>query len=167
MERVYIGLGSNLSNPVEQIYEAIVSLMSLPQSTWLSVSSLYVTKPHGPQDQPDFVNAVAAVDTDLAPRELLEILQSLESDQGRIKTRKWGERTIDLDILLFGSRIINEPDLVVPHPRMQERSFVMVPLLEVLLPLSDLEAQPDVVKKYLAENPPLEKEGEGGSSPLG
>lgn len=155
MERVYIGLGSNLANPVEQIYEAIIALMDLPQSQWVAVSSLYVSKPHGPQNQPDFVNAVAAIDTDLSPEQLLVHCQELEDKQGRLRTRRWGERTIDLDILLYGNQMINTDKLVVPHPHMHERSFVMVPLLEVLLPTADLTAQPDVVKDYLAKNPEL------------
>lgn len=151
MERVYIGLGSNLRHPVEQIFEAIVFLMDLPRSQWLGVSSLYISKPHGPQDQPDFVNAVAVVDTQLEPFELLQILQDYEKRQGRVKTRHWGERVIDLDILLYGNHVLDQPDLVIPHPRMQERPFVMVPLLEVILPDAHLTEQPDVVKDYLAQ----------------
>ncbi len=166
MERVYIGLGSNLQNPVEQIYEAIVTIMSLPRSTWCGVSSLYISKPQGPQDQPDFVNAVAVVDTELTPRALLTILQQQEKAQGRVKTRHWGERVIDLDILLYGNVVMNEPDLVIPHPRMQERSFVMVPLLEVILPAADLTAQPDVVKDYLADNPQhIDQDGKDSNIP--
>ncbi len=153
MERVYIGIGSNLEKPIEQVYEAVVCMMELGSTEWRGVSSLYVSKPHGPQDQPDFVNAVVAVDTELSPRELLQILQSAEQRQGRVKTRHWGERVIDLDILLYGNEVVNEPDLVIPHPRMEERPFVMVPLLEVALALSDLTAQPDVVKDYIATNP--------------
>ncbi|MDF1760941.1 MAG: 2-amino-4-hydroxy-6-hydroxymethyldihydropteridine diphosphokinase [Coxiellaceae bacterium] len=153
MERVYIGIGSNLEKPIEQVYEAVVSMMELGSTEWCGVSSLYISKPQGPQDQPDFVNAVVAVDTELSPRELLQILQAAEQQQGRVKNRHWGERIIDLDILLYGNEVVNEPDLVIPHPRMEERPFVMVPLLEVALALSDLTAQPDVVKDYIATNP--------------
>ncbi|MDF1654690.1 MAG: 2-amino-4-hydroxy-6-hydroxymethyldihydropteridine diphosphokinase [Coxiellaceae bacterium] len=153
MERVYIGIGSNLEKPIEQVYEAVVTMMELASTEWRGVSSLYVSKPQGPQDQPDFVNAVVAIDTELSPRELLEILQAAEQQQGRIRTRHWGERIIDLDILLYGNEVVNESDLKIPHPRMEERPFVMVPLLEVALSLSDLTAQPDVVKDYIATNP--------------
>ncbi len=152
MERVYIGIGSNLEKPIEQVYEAVVTTMELPSSEWCGVSSLYVSKPQGPQDQPDFVNAVVAIDTELSPRELLTILQNAEQQQGRVETRHWGERIIDLDILLYGNEVIKEADLVIPHPRMEDRPFVMVPLLEIALKLSHLTDQPDVVKDYISTN---------------
>lgn len=128
---VYIGLGSNLGNPEEQVVAAIKALALLPQSVLVAVSSLYASAPIGPQDQPPFINAVALLHTSLSPLALLDALQALEQDAGRIRVRHWGERTLDLDILLFGQQVIDHPRLKVPHPFMRERRFVLEPLLEI------------------------------------
>lgn len=128
---VYIGLGSNLGNPEEQVVTAIKALALLPQSALIAVSSLYASAPIGPQDQPPFINAVALLHTSLSPLALLDALQALEQDAGRIRARHWGERTLDLDILLFGQQVIEHPRLKVPHPFMRERRFVLEPLLEI------------------------------------
>ncbi len=135
MERVYIGLGSNLADPQRQLRGALQALAELPQSRLVTVSSLYASDPLGPADQPRYVNAVAALDTDLAPLALLDALQRIELAQGRErKAERWGPRTLDLDILLFGERLIDEPRLQVPHYHMQARAFVLYPLAEIAPP---------------------------------
>ena len=116
MERVYIGLGSNLAEPQQQLRCALMALDALPDSRLVAVSSLYASDPLGPADQPRYNNAVAALDTSLAPLQLLDALQAIEQAQGRErKAERWGPRTLDLDILLFGQRLIDEPRLTVPH----------------------------------------------------
>lgn len=131
MALVYIGLGANLSQPQQQVKQALSELALLPSSTLLKQSSLYHSKPVGPQDQPDYVNAVALLETDLAALDLLDALQQLEQDHGRIRKRHWGERTLDLDILLIDDQVISLERLQVPHPHAHHRSFVLVPLSEI------------------------------------
>ena len=131
MSLVYIGLGANLEQPQQQLEQALVELAQLPSSTLISHSSLYHSKPVGPQDQPDYVNAVALIDTQLEPLKLLDALQQLEQDHGRIRKRHWGERTLDLDIILIDNMIIKSERLTVPHPLAQHRSFVLIPLSEI------------------------------------
>lgn len=128
MIRAYVGLGSNLAEPAAQVRQAIAALAALPQTTLAGSSPLYRTAPVGPQDQPDFINAVAALDTALAPLDLLDALQAVEQAAGRERLRHWGERTLDLDLLLYGDAQIRHPRLTVPHPHMTERAFVLVPL---------------------------------------
>ena len=130
--RAYIGLGSNLDDPVAQVKEAIEELEMMPDSILAAKSSLYSGKPMGPADQPDYVNAVVAIDTLLSPENLLQALVKIEDLQGRDRGgEKWGPRTIDLDLLLYGKKKINTGDLTVPHPGMHERDFVIIPLHEV------------------------------------
>ena len=132
MQRVYIGLGSNLANPAEQLRAALGAISGLPQSRLSACSSLYASDPLGPPDQPRYVNAVAALDTELAPLELLDALQRIEQEQGRVrKAERWGPRTLDLDILLFGNRLLSEERLTVPHYHMHARAFVLYPLAEI------------------------------------
>ena len=131
MTLVYIGLGANLDQPQQQLEQALVELARLPSSTLVSHSSLYHSKPVGPQDQPDYVNAVALLETLLAPLDLLDALQQLEQNHGRIRKRHWGERTLDLDIILIDNQIIDSERLTVPHPFAQQRSFVLIPLSEI------------------------------------
>ncbi|VXB41455.1 2-amino-4-hydroxy-6-hydroxymethyldihyropteridine pyrophosphokinase [Pseudomonas sp. 8AS] len=132
MERVYIGLGSNLAEPRQQLRAALAALAALPDSQLAAVSSLYASDPLGPPDQPRYVNAVAALDTALTPLQLLDALQAIELEQGRVrKEQRWGPRTLDLDILLFGQRILDEPRLSVPHYHMHARAFVLYPLAEI------------------------------------
>ena len=132
MLRVYIGLGSNLAQPAEQLQAALSALADLPDSQLIAVSSLYASNPLGPADQPDYVNAVAALDTALEPLQLLDRLQQIELQQGRQrKAERWGPRTLDLDILLFGNQLIDLPRLQVPHYHLQERPFVLYPLAEI------------------------------------
>lgn len=132
MERVYIGLGSNLAEPLEQLRGALNALAELPQSQLVGMSSFYASDPLGPPDQPRYVNAVVALDTRLTPLQLLDALQAIELNQGRQrKAERWGPRTLDLDILLFGQRLLDEPRLKVPHYHMHARPFVLYPLAEL------------------------------------
>jgi 2-amino-4-hydroxy-6-hydroxymethyldihydropteridine diphosphokinase len=128
---VYIGLGSNLDRPEHQVRTAISELSGLPQSRLAGTSSLYRSTPLGPQDQPDFINAVVKLETDLPAADLLEQLQRLENRHGRTRTEHWGPRTLDLDLLLYGEMIIDTDILSVPHPQMSQRGFVLEPLLEI------------------------------------
>ncbi len=128
----YIGLGSNLAKPVEQIKSARAAIASITGVRELAFSSLYHSLPMGPQNQPDYVNAVMGVATDLLPMDLLRCLQSIENDHGRVrKDERWGARTLDLDILIYGDQEIDLPDLTVPHKGIAERSFVLHPLFEI------------------------------------
>ncbi|WP_029935481.1 2-amino-4-hydroxy-6-hydroxymethyldihydropteridine diphosphokinase [Thiomicrospira pelophila] len=129
--QVAIGLGSNLADPAEQINTAVQSLQALNSIRQLTLSDLWRSKPQGPQDQPDFVNAVCVCETCLTPEALLVCLQAIEKNQGRIKRRHWGERLIDLDILLYADQQIEQPGLVIPHPCMTQRDFVLIPLAQV------------------------------------
>ena len=126
---VYIGLGSNLENPLQQIKTAINDLQAIAEITIVSVSSLYQSP--GPADQPDYINAVLALKTILNPHQLLDVLQSVEQLHGRERKRHWGERTLDLDILLYGDQILDDERLKIPHPGMHERAFVLYPLAEI------------------------------------
>jgi 2-amino-4-hydroxy-6-hydroxymethyldihydropteridine diphosphokinase len=129
--KAFIGLGSNLGEREVMIREALEALAALPQTELLRASSLYDTEPVGDVDQPNFLNAVAQLDTDLPPRQLLWNLLLIEKRLGRERTRPWGPRTIDLDLLLYGDEVIEEADLRVPHPEMIRRAFVLVPLVEL------------------------------------
>jgi len=128
----YIGLGSNLNDPVAQILQALKSLQALPATSVVRHSRLYRNPPLGPQDQPDYVNAVAAVSTELDAVGLLSAVQSIEREQGRTRDGgRWGPRTLDLDILVYGDTQIDQAGLRVPHPGIAERPFVLVPLAEI------------------------------------
>lgn len=131
MNTVYIGLGSNLSDPVKQLDEALLSIDGLSNTRLTKTSSYYGSKPQGPQDQPDFVNAVCQIETELGPENLLTALQNIEQQQGRVKKRHWGERLIDLDVLLYEQQQIQSERLTVPHPQLQLRDFVLLPLAEI------------------------------------
>lgn len=131
-ERCYIGLGANLVEPVAQLQAAVTALGQLPETKLVQVSRFYSSKPMGPQDQPDYVNAVAALDTRLTPLALLRAIQQIELAHGRQrKAERWGPRTLDLDILLFGMQQIDHPELTVPHYGMTLREFVLYPLAEL------------------------------------
>ena len=130
--RAYIGIGSNLDNPVAQVLEAVEELEMIPDTILVARSSLYSGRPMGPEEQPDYVNAVVSLDTLLSADELHQALISIEGQQGRVRDgEKWGARIIDLDLLLYGNSSINTPTLTVPHPGMNERDFVIVPLEEI------------------------------------
>ena len=128
---VYIGLGSNIENPVLQIQKAIATIDEISGVKVLMNSGVFKSKPMGPEDQPDFLNAVVEIETGLGAEALLESCQKIEQLQGRIKKRHWGERTIDLDILLYDDQIIKTDDLTVPHPGICSRDFVYLPLLKL------------------------------------
>jgi 2-amino-4-hydroxy-6-hydroxymethyldihydropteridine diphosphokinase len=129
--KTYIGLGSNLGEREAQIRLALDDLARLPSSRLVRASSLYDSEPVGEVDQPNFLNAVAECDTELTARQLLWNLQLIERRLGRTRTRRWGPRTIDLDLLLYGPLVVDEPDLQIPHPELTRRSFVLVPLVEL------------------------------------
>lgn len=142
----YIGLGSNLELPQQQIESALGELHDLPKSRCLAQSSRYrsapmvstgmvstgmVSKKGGPQDQPDYINAVVALETELEPQVLLQALQTLENAHGRVRTEHWGPRTLDLDLLLYGDQVMDSDQLTIPHPGLYERNFVLYPLAEL------------------------------------
>jgi len=126
--RAYVGIGSNLDDPLAHVRQAFRDLDAIPQSRGVARSPLYRSKPLGPQDQPDYVNAVAALKTALTADDLLRTLQAIEAAHGRIRQQRWGPRTLDLDLLLYGDLVRHDPDLTLPHPRLHERAFVLRPL---------------------------------------
>ena len=128
-----IGLGGNLDAPADRVRRARELLGRQETVRELAFSSLYKSRPMGPKDQPDYVNAVMAIETSLAPLDLLDLLQSIESLEGRVRLgERWGPRTLDLDLLLYGDQVIQHPRLVVPHPGLAVREFVLHPLAEIL-----------------------------------
>jgi 2-amino-4-hydroxy-6-hydroxymethyldihydropteridine diphosphokinase len=129
--RAYLGIGSNLGDRLGHLQLAVDELAGAGSVEVVGVSPVYETDPVGGPDQPDFLNAVVAVDTTLTPRELLELAQRIEADAARVRTVRWGPRTLDVDLLLVGDEQVDEPDLVVPHPRLAERAFVVVPLADL------------------------------------
>ena len=132
MTLAYIAIGSNLVSPLEQVNAAIQALGEIPQSRIVALSSFYRTPPLGPQDQPDYLNAAVALETSLAPEALLDHTQRIELQQGRVrKAERWGPRTLDLDIMLFGDAVINTERLTVPHYDMKNRGFMLWPLFEI------------------------------------
>jgi 2-amino-4-hydroxy-6-hydroxymethyldihydropteridine diphosphokinase len=131
MERVFLGLGSNIGDRPANIERACRLLSTVEGVRLVRISSLVETKPVGYEDQPDFINAVMEIETALAPRGLLTAIKEIERRMGRTPTVRFGPRIIDIDILLFGQRVIDEPNLTIPHPRMHERRFVLEPLAEI------------------------------------
>lgn len=132
MTVAYIGLGSNLDNPVKQITTALQELDQVPETEVLAKSSFYLSKPLGPQDQPDYINSAAMLNTSLSASGLLDHLLNIEFNHGRTRgPNRWQARTLDLDLLLYGREQIREKALVVPHPEISNRNFVLVPLAEI------------------------------------
>jgi 2-amino-4-hydroxy-6-hydroxymethyldihydropteridine diphosphokinase len=131
MTLAFIALGSNLDDPANQLCRAAIALASLPQSRLDKASSIYRSAAVGPGNQPDYLNAVVSLHTALTPIDLLDALQQIEQQQGRVRDIKWGARTLDLDLLLYGDETINLPRLTVPHPQMRLRHFVLYPLCEI------------------------------------
>ncbi len=130
--RVYVGLGSNLSDPLYQLKQALGALRLIPRTTLLTQSRLYRSQPMGPAGQPDYLNAIVCLDTSLDAEALLDQLQAIELKQGRIRTgQRWGPRTLDLDLLLYGEYKIDTPRLQVPHPGLYVRNFVLYPLWDI------------------------------------
>lgn len=132
MTRVYLAVGSNLASPLSQVNAALAALGEIPQTAVVAVSSFYRTPPLGPQDQPDYLNAAVALETSLTPEALLDNTQRIELQQGRVrKAERWGPRTLDLDIMLFGNQVIATERLTVPHYDMHNRGFMLWPLAEI------------------------------------
>ncbi|MGF1758420.1 2-amino-4-hydroxy-6-hydroxymethyldihydropteridine diphosphokinase [Photobacterium sagamiensis] len=132
MIRAYIAIGSNLGDPVAQANSAITALKQIPDIEVVAVSSLYSSTPMGPQNQPDYINAVVAIDTSLSPLNLLDKTQAIELEHGRVrKDERWGPRTLDLDIILYGDLVHHCERLTVPHYGMKVREFVLYPLAEI------------------------------------
>ena len=163
--KAFIGLGSNLGEREAMIRQALDEIAKLPGTRLARASSLYDTEPAGEVDQPNFLNAVAQIETELTARQLLWNLLLVEKRLGRMRTQRWGPRTIDLDLLLYGNLIVEEPDLTVPHPELTRRSFVLVPLVELdpllvhpvtgetlLSHLSSLKTRPPVKRGTLLWN---------------
>lgn len=130
--RAYVGLGSNLCGPVRQVREALAALAALPRTTLVSSSALYRSAPMGAAEQPEYVNAVACLDTRLAPHALLAELQRIEARHGRVRgARRWGPRTLDLDLLLYADLQCADAELTLPHPGVHQRPFVLQPLHDI------------------------------------
>jgi 2-amino-4-hydroxy-6-hydroxymethyldihydropteridine diphosphokinase len=137
-ERVFIALGTNLGEDLERnLRKALEAIGTLPGTRIVRVSSFLGTEPWGVLDQPRFLNAVAEIRTRLEPLPLLEELKRLESELGRVPTYQWGPRAIDFDIILYGQRVVDLPELHIPHPRYREREFVMQPLREIAPEMAD------------------------------
>ncbi len=131
MTHAYIGLGSNLDTPRGHIARALDELASLPYTKLITCSALYSSHAVGPGNQPNYINAVALINTELTPLQLLDRLQSIEQAHRRIRIEHWGPRTLDLDILLFDKQIITNERLQIPHPHMKQRNFVLYPLADI------------------------------------
>ena len=144
----YLGLGTNLGDREGYLSAALKELAALPTIEIAAVSSIYETAPVGLTDQPEFLNLVVSVRTSLLPRELMDALLHIENKMGRVRTVRWGPRVIDLDLLLFGDEQVEVPGLSVPHPRLRERSFVLVPLAEIAPDLI-LPGETTTIKKLL------------------
>ncbi|EPF6066214.1 2-amino-4-hydroxy-6-hydroxymethyldihydropteridine pyrophosphokinase [Enterobacter cloacae subsp. dissolvens] len=156
MTLAYIAIGSNLASPLEQVNAAVQALGEIPQSRIVAVSSFYRTPPLGPQDQPDYLNAAVVLDTALDAETLLDNTQRIELQQGRVrKAERWGPRTLDLDIMLFGNEVINTPRLIVPHYDMKNRGFMLWPLFDVAPDLTFPDGIPlrDILDNLHAEKP--------------
>ena len=145
----YVGLGSNLANdlgsPVEHLQQALISMQDHKKIRDVSVSSFYASAPMGPQDQPDFINAVAGFETVMTPFELLIFCQQLEEMAKRARLRRWGERSLDVDILLYGDLQMTDAQLTIPHAGLPERNFVLIPLRELA---PDLEISRISIQDY-------------------
>lgn len=162
MQRAWIGLGSNLGDPLAQLQRAVSALSSLPDSTLAAVSDAYrnpaLTLP-GSAPQPDYLNAVAALDTLLEPLALLDALQAIENEQGRVREQRWGARTLDLDLLLLGDLILDTPRLLLPHPAIPQRLFVLQPLIDLAPELILPDGR--TIRTLLAACPPAPLEPAG------
>ncbi|CCJ91940.1 2-amino-4-hydroxy-6-hydroxymethyldihydropteridine diphosphokinase [Cronobacter turicensis] len=150
MTLAFIALGSNLAEPLSQVNNALAALARIPHSRIVATSSFYRTPPLGPQDQPDYLNAAVALETTLSAEALLDNTQRIELEQGRVrKAERWGPRTLDLDIMLFGDATINTERLTVPHYDMKNRAFMLLPLSEIApaLRFPDGERLADVLER--------------------
>jgi 2-amino-4-hydroxy-6-hydroxymethyldihydropteridine diphosphokinase len=131
MSTAYIALGSNLDDPARQLQQAVTAIGALQDSSITALSSVYRSAAVGPGEQPDYLNAVLALATGITPAQLLDKLLELEDRQGRVRTVRWGARTLDLDILLYDDRQVSTETLTIPHPAMKQRNFVLYPLAEI------------------------------------
>lgn len=131
MTRCFIALGSNLEQPMLQVQAAVNALSKLPNSQLIATSRWYQSSAVGPGEQPDYINGVVELHSELTALALLDALQAIENDQGRVRTERWCARTLDLDLLYYGDAIIDHPRLTVPHPRILERNFVLYPLADI------------------------------------
>lgn len=131
MPLAYIGLGSNLEQPDQQVMQALSELNEIDGCHLRAASELYGSTPVGPAGQPDYVNAAASLETQLSPIQLLDALQAIENNHHRVRDLRWGPRTLDLDLLLYDNQTIESERLTVPHPRLQERNFVLYPLADI------------------------------------
>ncbi|WP_062265371.1 2-amino-4-hydroxy-6-hydroxymethyldihydropteridine diphosphokinase [Endozoicomonas arenosclerae] len=131
MTTAYIALGSNLENPGLQLQRAVDDIDSLPEVELSGCSKLYISEPVGPEGQPDYCNAAVRIETTLEPLALLDAMQSIENAHGRVRTVRWGPRTLDLDIILYGNEVIESERLTIPHYQMHVRNFVLCPLLDI------------------------------------
>ncbi|AEF98804.1 2-amino-4-hydroxy-6-hydroxymethyldihydropteridine diphosphokinase [Methylomonas methanica] len=150
----YIGLGSNLDDPLRQVRTAAQEISALPDIRDHKLSPLYSSHPVGPQDQPDYINAVMRIHTNLAPMDLLRRLQAIENLHGRTRSTRWGARTLDLDLLLYDDLMLNEPELIVPHVELANRAFVLYPLADIApadLSIAGLGPLGDLLAKCSAE----------------
>lgn len=132
MNTVFVGLGSNLDDPLSQLKKAINSLKKIDDIEVKNISGFYRSSPMGPQDQPDYINAVVELSVNLSAEKLLDCLQDIENQQGRVRAERWGARTLDLDILLYGREVIKTERLLVPHCGIGERNFVLYPLRDLV-----------------------------------
>ena len=132
MTEAFVGLGSNLEDPATQLRRACDALAALPDTQLVAVSSVYESQPMGPSDQPPFLNACAQIATTTGPNDLLTALLAIETTMGRVRKRRWGERCIDLDLLLYGDASLESKRLTLPHPGLYQRDFVLKPLAELL-----------------------------------
>jgi 2-amino-4-hydroxy-6-hydroxymethyldihydropteridine diphosphokinase len=145
-----------MHNPPAQLETAVAALRRLPTTRILRLSPVYVSKAWGKTDQPDFVNMVAEIDTNLEPPDLLKEVKHIEADQGRVPGERWGPRPVDIDILLYGDQVVNTSDLAIPHPRMWERAFVLRPLADLT---PDIVAPGGVPIHKLLERPDIASQG--------
>jgi 2-amino-4-hydroxy-6-hydroxymethyldihydropteridine diphosphokinase len=153
MNTAYVALGANLGKPLDQLNQAITLVNKLPDTAVVAAASIYQSIAIGPGEQPDYLNSAAQIVTELNPSELLAALHAIEETLGRVRTVHWGERTLDLDLLLYENIISTAPTLTVPHPRMNGRNFVIYPLLEIAptLVLPNGESIKTVAQKLVKE----------------
>lgn len=159
----YVGIGSNLGDPVGRVTGAQSALEHLPESGWFVHSSLWRSAPAGPQDQPDFINAVSGFLTQLEAHDLLHRLQALEQAAGRRRVERWGPRTLDLDLLVLGALTLDDDTLTLPHPRIAERNFVLLPLSEIAphLPVPGRGTVARLLEGISRTHPTIERMGAG------
>ncbi|MBI5837287.1 MAG: 2-amino-4-hydroxy-6-hydroxymethyldihydropteridine diphosphokinase [Candidatus Eisenbacteria bacterium] len=161
MKLAYVGIGSNVGEREATIRKAVDHLAELPRTKLVRLSSLYDSDPVGVLDQPPFLNAVAALETDLDPHRLLWNLNLVESRLGRVRAERWGPRTLDLDILFYGNMVMDEPGLTLPHPEIENRAFVLIPLneLDPFLPHPRTGVVVSEMLKRLKSHPAVRRRG--------